>query len=260
MNKNIFIPLSLFAVFFSNYLGHVSPPTSILLTPIVIVGIAIAILKVDSIELMTKSIIISSFIILNDLLIRTYAGGTHDSQGNGWIMLMFLIGSLFALIAFMIFASRNEDRISKPWMSFIVSVLLLSSYTIYFGRYGTEWAQFPSDSRQESQQSGIYIKDLLVSGNLKVESAWCEKTIRVNHEQLFKKNYETEELTYVIKLDTSQSKSVIGKGYNFHNGSFKTITEEISFSAHERYTSIDLMLIDESNLYEVVDTIRIKRP
>jgi membrane protein YdbS with pleckstrin-like domain len=47
---------------------------------------------------------------MNDLLIRWYAGGNHDSAGMGWCWLMFHVGLVIAVTIMIVFSFENKSK------------------------------------------------------------------------------------------------------------------------------------------------------
>src|ERR1035437_7157421 len=103
------IGIGLAGIIISNIIGHVSPPFSILFTPVVltviIAGINYPLYKAD----FTMAIIYNyGLLLFNDLFIRFYAGGTHDQEGKGFTFFFFGIAFIVATITMLIYAYLTE--------------------------------------------------------------------------------------------------------------------------------------------------------
>jgi hypothetical protein len=128
-NKNILaVGLGLTFILGSNILGHVIPPFSIQVTivlmPLIIGGINYNLYK----ENFTLTVIYGFvLLIINDLFIRFYAGGTHDQEGRGWILLYFSIAFVLSVICMIAHAFLTmplpENR--PEWPTIIKGILIV---------------------------------------------------------------------------------------------------------------------------------------
>jgi len=75
------ILISFIIVLINGLIGHFFPPFGILLTPVLIIFISLLISFNKKISGILKSLILVFLIILNDVLIKLYCGGRHDSEG-----------------------------------------------------------------------------------------------------------------------------------------------------------------------------------
>ena len=114
-----------------NILGHILPPFSLLLSSIYM-GIVIAFVNKPLYLLNFKLTTVYNFILLllNDLTIRIYAGGTHDSQGKAWCFLMYFIGLIIAIIIMLVYSSETEKEYK---INNIITIIigLITSILIY---------------------------------------------------------------------------------------------------------------------------------
>lgn len=133
----IFLGLILIGI--NNRIGNSNPPFSITATPILIplicLGINYGLIK-RSFRLFV--IIGFAFLLINDLLIRFYAGGTHDSEGNGFISLSFLISYLIISIGFWIYyLTISKEKRGNNWITILISmVFVLVEYSVIQSRLG----------------------------------------------------------------------------------------------------------------------------
>ena len=128
--KNVLIlAVSLALCVFNNYMGHYYPPFSISKTPLLIGLVTAGIMYLTDFKLFTKFCWISFFILLNDLLIRIYAGGNHDSEGVGWITLFLLMGLGLAFIIVLIYRITRERTSLK---NYLIKMLICLVYLLIF--------------------------------------------------------------------------------------------------------------------------------
>ena len=100
-------------IFILNIIGTILPPFGIMATPWTIIGVTflIGVTTTNSSPLF-KSISIVSLACFNDILTKLFAGGHHDSEGQGWITLMFLIGVIVSYLI-MIIVTLTLKTVSK---------------------------------------------------------------------------------------------------------------------------------------------------
>jgi hypothetical protein len=130
-DKNrIIVGLGLILV--SNIIGHFAPPFSIsvspILLPIIIAGINRPLYKSDFYLTVIYNF---GLLLFNDLLIRSYAGGTHDQEGKGWIAMFFMITYILACIIMIIYsfiivpAQIQRTKAKSLWVN--ISIVLIAS-------------------------------------------------------------------------------------------------------------------------------------
>ncbi|MFA7445686.1 MAG: hypothetical protein WCY89_07030 [Flavobacteriaceae bacterium] len=128
MNKNIFnaILIGCLIIIICNILGHYVPPFS-LFTCWIYMNIIIGVIHLPLYKVSFKLTSAYNFFLLliNDLLIRNYAGGEHDSAGKGWCLLMFVF-TLFIASVVMIVYFKKELSIKSNMLVMIVGVLITS--------------------------------------------------------------------------------------------------------------------------------------
>ncbi len=124
-------------------IGHFFAPYGIMLTPIVLILLSILIgLVITELQPILKSILLAGLIIIHDVGIKLYAGGTHDLTGIGWIVLMMFIGLVPAYIFLIggIFKSEDESKLNK-WIAVFIFPLLLGIHLKMFWFLGL--TQYP---------------------------------------------------------------------------------------------------------------------
>lgn len=200
MRGVIIVPFLLLLIILSNYLGNIFPPTSIMLMPFLMPIVTLACLKISDLSLAIRVLIITLFIVLNDYLIRTYAGGTHDSEGNGVIILMFLISNFISAIIFFNYIIKRKLELKKPFLYLIISIILLLAYFKTCGTYGMARIERASQSIKLSKESGKYPGQLNISENLKIDRTRYEKTIRIYYKYPIRSK-ETQDLYLHVRLN-----------------------------------------------------------
>ena len=187
------IIIALFTVLISDFLGHVAAPFSILATPFIIGFISWIIFNKSRLHILIKTLIVISLIFVNDILIRFYAGGTHDSEGNAWILLMFYIALIIAGIVLLIFGITNK-KIKWIIFSFFISFFVFYFYLSNYYDLGMTWNNYPSTNVQQSKKDSVFISELSFSNSLiisgkdtfRLVDGWIEKEIKIDRTE-FKK-------------------------------------------------------------------------
>ncbi len=122
------LSLLVLILFISNVIGHFFPPVGILASPVfIIIMVGLIIFTANNFKFFIKCLLAYSFIGLNDVGLRLFAGGIHDSEGIGWINALFFAGLLPCVI--MLFAWLFRNRNSVNWIS--ISGVLLFVFLIY---------------------------------------------------------------------------------------------------------------------------------
>ncbi len=120
-------------------LGHFFSPVGILAIPLVIPLITWLIIYTDNgFNVLVKSVLCYVLIGLNDIGIRLYAGGIHDSEGNGLIVFMMFIGLIPAFIILLIGVIKSP--VGSNWIkviSVLLFILLIIIHLKIFGWLGT---------------------------------------------------------------------------------------------------------------------------
>lgn len=251
--KNILILITcITALILSNYLGNISPPTSILFTPILIAGIAVLFFYKSNFPFFIKVLFITFFIISNDLLVRTYAGGTADSEGNGWIILFMFLGMFLALILTVFFGIKNGKRI-ELLIVLAVSGFLIFYYFSYFSDYGQVWIQPSCTEIENSKNENLFVSDLKYSDSIiiakqdkyLIKKGWIEKEIEIDNRGLKKKKVETGIFNVVIIIQGEFDKNGDSQNVNYKWISIKPdygrpLRNVISFNVKSRLDSIPI--------------------
>ena len=126
-NKYWNLLLSIFIVFGNILMDHFYAPSGITLTPIIIIIVACLIsLNKGKFDTVIQVIIIYFLIALNDLGIKLYGGGMHDSEGLGFIHLFLLAGLIpcFMILALSTFKNKNDSLLKSLLSLFLVFALI----------------------------------------------------------------------------------------------------------------------------------------
>jgi len=129
MIKNILtITIGVLLLLTSNYLGHVYPPFSIMWTPVLIGVFTGLVLFITDFRLVVKFGLIVGLIISNDVLIKFFAGGTHDWEGVSWISLSCIFGLFISFILILIYGFRIQKQQKKKYYLYVI---ISSVYNFY---------------------------------------------------------------------------------------------------------------------------------
>ena len=137
-NKILLVITGLTITLISNLIGHFAGPFSISATPIilplVIGGINFSLYKSNYYLAVIYGF---GLLLLNDILIRLYAGGTHDDEGKGWIMLFFIFAFSISVLTMTGFAflHNKSDTTSKKILSVSTKTLFVIVLAILVGLF-----------------------------------------------------------------------------------------------------------------------------
>ena len=136
LNKYLTLAISLFLILVNVFLQHYYAPVGILLSiPICIVAIGLLNINKQSFNIIFKSFLCFLLIGINDVGIKLYSGGIHDSEGQGVVNLVLFvclgIGFLMLLIS-----NFNKAVIARYIVSLTIFVLLAAMHLSFFGGLG----------------------------------------------------------------------------------------------------------------------------
>lgn len=269
--KNIYTLILCFtALILSNVLGHILPPFSIFLSPIIIGGIASLILYNTNFPFLVKILFITSFIFLNDFAIRIYAGGTHDGEGNGWIVLFMFIGILIGLILVLNFGINNK-KVKELLIGLLLAGSLIYLYISYFGTFGLVWTKPPCHEIKTSKSEKIFISDLKFSDSVifcgadtfTVNNGWVEKEIKIDNSGIRKKNIETGKFNIIIKINGKFDKygfydKIYFKSHeDINDNRASQLRNEITFNVPLRNDSASLYFFKDHHLIKRIHAVPI---
>ena len=137
--KNILaLTISLILVLINGIIGHFFPPNGIDFTLILIPTITVIIcFASENLKSILKSLSVSFLIIINDILIKLYSGGTHDLEGLEWIHFFMYSGILIGLIILSINVMKNKkENLYIKILSIITFPFLIYIYLQFFYQLG----------------------------------------------------------------------------------------------------------------------------
>ncbi|MDB5138527.1 MAG: hypothetical protein JWR12_443 [Mucilaginibacter sp.] len=139
-SKKRLFSLLLTTLLFSLAIGHFLPPAGILAIPITLsLMIWMITLTDNGFNILMKSVLSYLFIGLNDIGLKLFAGGIHDSEGTGWIHLMLFIGLVPCFIMLLISAYQNVDSTTKiKALSLLIFISLIFLHLQVFETLGME--------------------------------------------------------------------------------------------------------------------------
>jgi len=222
MIKNtLIVTVGIGTLLISNYLGHVFPPFSMDWTPILLGLITGLVFFISDFQLSLKFGLITGIIISNDILIKLFAGGSHDWEGLGFQIVDLFLGLFisFSLIVTYCFTEKKR-RIKKYILYSLVSGALIFIYLECFETLGMTWINYPTKDINLSKSKGLFISninliDSFITNDIdtfKISQGWIEKQTRTNHLGLFRKseitnnNYCTLIFKGDFRKDTSDNK------------------------------------------------------
>lgn len=137
--KNILtLTFALILVLINGIIGHFFPPKGINFTVILIPVITIIIcFASENLSSIIKSLSISLLVIINDISIKLYSGGTHDLEGLEWIHFYMYSGILIGLIILSINVLKNKkENLFIKILSIITFPFLIHIYLHFFYQLG----------------------------------------------------------------------------------------------------------------------------
>ena len=211
MIKNILIIIfGLALLLISNYLGHIYPPFSISWTPILLGLFTILILFITNFRLAIKFGLITGMIIANDILIKFFAGGTHDWEGVGWITGFLFLGLIISSILAIVYGFLKEKNRKKEYFLYLFgSSILLFAYLSYFESLGMVWVDYPSENINVSKKKGLFISEVSLSDSIVpydkdtflIKQGWVEQQTKSNHKGILIRTEKTDKLYCTLILD-----------------------------------------------------------
>jgi hypothetical protein len=127
MKNKTALVLAILTVILNGFIGHFFAPNGIMLTPIVLlITTSLICFGTKNVKPIFISILTFLFVALNDISIKLYSGGSHDSEGLGWIHMLLFIGLLptFGILLAAIFNSKEVTFTNK-----IIAVFLFVGLT-----------------------------------------------------------------------------------------------------------------------------------
>ena len=136
LSKIMLVGLLTLILLISITIGHFLPPLGILAIPIIITLMTgLIIFTGNGFNILVKSVLSYLFIGLNDIGIKLFAGGIHDSEGTGWIHLMLFIGLIPSSI--ILFRAVYRDKNVTKWIKTIGILLFILLIIIHLKIFET---------------------------------------------------------------------------------------------------------------------------
>jgi hypothetical protein len=249
MNTLKAVAISLSLIIINNVLGHYFPPISILLTPVVIGVISVLISRLDiQIVLIVLLVIIS--ILLNDILIKFFAGGTADFEGAGFINLFLIFACIIATILTptLLIVSNNRNVVSTIFACLLIP-LSVYIHLLYFDFLGLVDYKNASSTKAISIKNKTFIGDLAFSekqityksDTINIIDGWCEKQIIIDHTHMLKKYDSESSVKYIIHVKSNKKFDVLKISYKVNdsdiNGS-SDIDSVLEFSKEDLHQGL----------------------
>ena len=138
MKSIIALILALITVLVNGLVGHYLPPNGIFLTPLILtITTSLVCFGAKDIDINLISFLTFIFIALNDILLKLYAGGRHDNEGQAWIHFMRLLGLIPTIaILLTVIAKRKEQASIKKITSIFLFTALLVGHMYLFTNLG----------------------------------------------------------------------------------------------------------------------------
>ena len=141
--RNILIlGLAFIVVLLNGLIGHFFAPNGIFLTPFVLtITASLIAFRTKNLKPIWKSVLIYSFMALNDFSIKLYSGGSHDNEGLGFVHLFLFIGLLPTFGILITTITNDKQTTTKDKILAITIFPILTGIHLYLfsglglGRY-----------------------------------------------------------------------------------------------------------------------------
>jgi hypothetical protein len=128
----IYIFIGLIIILGANIAGHYFPPFSLTYS-FIYMNFIIGLVNLPLYKINFNYTVIYNYILLliNDLFIRLYAGGNHDSEGMAWCWLMFYVSFIIATLIIVIYCwstnLKNMFPKNKPSLNLTIIGAILTA-------------------------------------------------------------------------------------------------------------------------------------
>lgn len=135
MKKYLITGLALLIVVANVAIGHFFPPFGIMLTPFVLPIITmLVVFGPGTRPPISVSGLVVGLIALNDIGIKLFSGGTHDSEGLGWIHGTLIIGLLPSFL--LLLAGNLQNHQAKRLERVLGALLFPALITVHLCIFG----------------------------------------------------------------------------------------------------------------------------
>lgn len=196
-----------------NLIGNAFPPNSIMFSPAVI-ALSAYLLFGTSYRIALRVGLFCLALVVNDLLLKNIAGGTHDLQGAGWINAMFILGVGISMIVGLVIFLSAKIPANKIIAALLGIALFSALHLHYFAFHGMKITLPYSDSVKESKEEGRFLRSLSIENDVitnQVDSVmlvfgWLEHEVQVDHKGLIKRSSQTGYLLGSILAESNSGK------------------------------------------------------
>jgi len=208
MNNTFKIIIVLSLVALTNIIGHYFPPSSILFSPFTI-GLLAGLLMTTNFKVNFRILLLTIFIILNDILIKKFAGGTHDFEGAGFINMFLIIGvTLSTVIISLVISDLKDKSVLRKIILVSLMPIAMFFYLHYFDLYGLSYHKSMSLTKEDAINNNTFLHNLKFSerkiyyekDSIYILSGWTEKEIILDHSSLIRESQETKNINYKLKI------------------------------------------------------------
>lgn len=134
MSNKTALGLAMLTVILNVFIGHFFAPNGILLTPIVLtITTSLVCYGTKNLKHIFISFLTYLFVALNDVSIKLFSGGNHDSEGIALINMFLLIGlaPTFSILWISILTKKVE-KIKQQITALIGFIVLITIHFILF--------------------------------------------------------------------------------------------------------------------------------
>jgi len=138
LNKYLRLIIAVIIIISNVLIDHFFAPTGLLLSPIIIIIVSILInLSQEKFNIFYQAFLTFFLLSFNDIGIKLYGGGIHDSEGQGVVNLLLLVSLLpcFIILVVSIFTNK-EISILKKIISISLFLLFTCIYIYFFQNLG----------------------------------------------------------------------------------------------------------------------------
>lgn len=138
MKKFGYLFLCLAIVMTNVLIAHFFAGIGLFLIPVVVITISSIILFYSSdVNILLYGLLIYLFAGINDVGVKLYGSGIHDSEGQGWITMMLFLGLVPSVILFLVKLNQEAHiKFIKRLLSFWLFLLLIISHLYFLGNLG----------------------------------------------------------------------------------------------------------------------------
>ena len=237
-----------------NLMGSAFPPNSILFSPVVI-ALSAYLLFGTGYRLATRVGLFCLALVINDLLLKNIAGGTHDVEGAGWINATMILGVFISLIIGLVLFISQKLPAKKIIVALLGITLFSALYINYFAFHGMTITLPSNDIIEEAKKEGNFIRTFSTGRELITNqedsvvllAGWLEQEVRVDHTGMIKRSAPTGYVLGSIQTQGNRHGFPVGLYYKVNskdvNGS-GPVDDLIRFRVFEDDSIVELTFFD----------------